>query len=157
MSESRFAFSLRRLLSIREKAERVAALDLATAHAEEQEARQIKKSLDQDRAQARDALLPPPGQESRVSELKQVAFLIEQLDTHGESARESVDAAERSVEEKRSRLGETLRDRRVLDRLQEREHEAWLVAEKREERTVMDDIAIARFVDSTDPDTPAAD
>jgi flagellar export protein FliJ len=147
VSGSRFNFSLRRLLSIRENAERVAAVDLAMAHAVEENARQVQESLDEERAQARDALLPPPGQESRVSELQQVAFLIEQLDTHGETARESVAEAERTVEEKRVRLGETLRDRRVLDRLQEREREEWNIAEKREDRSEMDEIARGRHSD----------
>jgi flagellar FliJ protein len=157
VTEPRFTFSLRRLLNLREEAEREAAVELAAAHADEVVARQVKEALDVDRAQARDVLLPAPGQESRVSDLQQVAFLIEQLDTHGENARESVDAAERAVEEKRSHLGEKLRDRRVLDRLQEREREEWRVSGQREDRAVIDDIARARFMDSAQSRTPATD
>jgi flagellar export protein FliJ len=151
MTSPRFKFSLQRLLTMRQKAEREAAIALATAHVAEDAARQTKDALDVRRAEARDAVLPPPGTVKSVAELRQAAFLVEQLDSNLAGARADVAAAERSVQEQQWRLGERVRDRRVLDRLRERQLDSWKVTDARAERDVMDGIARTRFMDKETP------
>ena len=54
-------------------------------------------------------------------------------------------------------LGETVTNRRVLDRLKERQRESWRIADERAERAVMDDIGRARFVDRATPHSDTED
>ncbi len=147
MSAPRFKFSLQRLLVLREKAEKEAAIQLAQAQRAEESARDAKSALDDRRAEARDAVLPQPGTARTVAELRQAALLVEHLDGTLIGAREAISAAERSVQEQVGELGDRVRDRRVLDRLRERQHDDWKVADDRTEREVMDGIARTRIRD----------
>jgi flagellar FliJ protein len=146
MSAPRFKFSLQRVLELREEAESVAAIELASARAVAEEARRVKEVLDARRAETRQALDAPPGRERRIAEVRQIYMLMEHLDTSVARADESVASAERGVADGQARLGETVKDRRVIDRLRERQLEAWRVAGDRVERETMDDIARARFL-----------
>jgi flagellar export protein FliJ len=148
MTAPQFKFPLQRLLALREKAAQAAATELATARTAEHEARTANDELEARRAEARAALLPHPGRERSVSELSMVAFLVAQLDSSVAWAAEKVSAAERAVLHRQDKLGETVRDRRVLGRLRERQLEGWRMAIDRDERAVMDDIARARHADA---------
>ena len=148
MTAPRFRFALQRLLTMRQKAEREAAVELATANNAESVARLNKDALAERRAEARDVMLPGLGQSQTIGAIRQVAFLMEQLDTRIVGAAELVAAAERSVQEKQGKLGERVRDRRVLDRLRERQLESWKVEDARAERDVMDGIGRTRFMDN---------
>jgi len=147
MSSSKFKFSLHRLHAMRQKAEHEAAISLATARNAEEAARTAKDALEARRAEAREAVLPQVGASRSVAELRQAAFLVEQIDGSLHGARDAIVAAERSVQEEQWRLGERVRDRRVLDRLRERQLESWKVADARLDRDVMDGIARSRFMD----------
>jgi flagellar protein FliJ len=146
MTAPRFKFSLQRVLELREEAEHVAAIELASARAVADEARRVKEVLDARRAETRQALDSPPGRERRIAEVRQIYMLMEHLDTKVARADESVASAERGVENGQARLGETVKDRRVIDRLRERQMDAWRIAGDRVERETMDDIARARFI-----------
>jgi flagellar protein FliJ len=146
MTAPRFKFSLQRVLELREEAENVAAIELASARAVADEARRVKEVLDARRAETRQALEAPPGRERRIAEVRQIYMLMEHLDTKVARADESVASAERGVEDGQARLGETVKDRRVIDRLRERQMDAWRIAGDRVERETMDDIARARFI-----------
>ena len=148
MSGPRFRFPLQRLLTMRQKAESEAAIELATANNSETAARHDKDALAEQRAEARDVMLPAPGQSQTIGAIRQVAFLMEQLDSRIVGAAEVVAAAERNVQEKQWMLGERVRDRRVLDRLRDRQLESWKVEEARAERNVMDGIGSTRFMDN---------
>ena len=138
MSGGRFKFSLQRLLTLREKAAHHAAIELAVARVAEEEAVNEQQRLGVSRAEARDALLPKPGVSRSVSELRHVAYLMEQLDARTEVADVSATEAERAVDEKQVSLGERLRDRRMLDRLRERHLAEWRIADERRDRELMD-------------------
>ncbi len=150
MTAPHFRFRLQRLLDLRELAERKAAIGLATARNAEEEARREQELLATQRAAARELLLPPAGARGRVSELRQVAVLLERLDAGAAQAEYKVSKAAHQVHQKQVQLGESVTDRRVLDRLKERHHESWRIAEERADRAVMDEIGRARFAERPD-------
>jgi flagellar FliJ protein len=150
MSAPHFKFRLQRLLDLRELAEREAAVALASAKAAEDDARRDKDALEAQRAAARAMLMPPAGSQNRVSELRQVSVLLERLDAGTAQAEFRFSKAERHVQQRMAKLGETVMDRRVLDRLKERQRDAWRIADERMDREVMDGIGRARFGDRAD-------
>lgn len=151
MSAPQFRFRLQRLLDLRALAERQAAIALAAAQSVEDQARRERDALDARREAAREMLMPPAGSHCRVSELRQVSVLLERLDAGSAQAAFKVSKAENQVHQKRLQLGESVTNRRVLDRLKDRQHEDWRVAEERAERAVMDDIGRSRFAERHDP------
>ncbi len=150
MTAPQFKFRLQRLLDLRQLAEREAAIALATARNAEEEARREKDSIAAQRAATRELLLPPAGSRSRVSELRQVSLLLERLDAGNAQADYKVSKAANQVQQRQVQLGESVTNRRVLDRLKERQRETWRVEDERAERAVMDDIGRARFADQHD-------
>jgi flagellar protein FliJ len=150
MTAPHFRFRLQRLLDLRELAERQAAIALATARNAEDEARREKDTIAAQRAATRELLLPPAGSHSRVSELRQVSVLLERLDAGAAQAEYKMSKAAHQVHQKQVQLGETVTNRRVLDRLKARQMESWRIADERSERAVMDDIGRARFADRHD-------
>jgi flagellar export protein FliJ len=150
MTAPQFKFRLQRLLDLRQLAEREAAIALATAQNIETEARREKDSVIALRAATREHLLPPAGSQCRVAELRQISMLLERLDAGKAQAEYKVSKAENQVHQKQVLLGETVTNRRVLDRLKERQRETWRIADDRAQRAVMDDIGRARFADKLD-------
>jgi flagellar FliJ protein len=150
MSAPQFKFRLQRLLDLRELAEREAAIALATARNTEADARRERDAIAARRATTRALLLPPAGSCNRVSELRQVAVLLERLDASGAQAEYQLSKAASQVHHKQVQLGETVTNRRTLDRLKERQREDWRIADDRSERAVMDDIGRARFAERND-------
>ncbi len=150
MTAPRFKFRLQRLLDLRQRAEREAAIALAAARNVEQEARREKESIAERRAATRAMLLPAAGSNCRVAELRQVSVLLERLDAGNAQADYKVSKAENLVHQKQVVLADTVTNRRVLDRLKERQRETWRVADERAERAVMDEIGRARFADQHD-------
>ena len=153
MTAPQFKFRLQRLLDLRELAEREAAIALATAQNAEAEARREKDAIVALRSTTREHLLPPAGSQCRVAELRQISMLLERLDVGKAQAEYKVSKAENQVQQKQVQLGETVTNRRVLDRLKERQRESWRVADDRAQRTVMDDIGRARFADQHEQGT----
>jgi flagellar FliJ protein len=147
VSAPQFKFRLQRLLDLRELAEREASIALATARGAEDAARRAKDAIAAQRAATRELLLPPAGSHSRVSELRQVAMLLERLDAGQAQADYQVSKAASQVQQKQVLLGESVTNRRILDRLKDRQRENWRIADERADRAVMDDIGRARFAD----------
>lgn len=157
MTTPHFKFRLQRLLDLRQLAEREAAIALATARNAEEEARREKASIAAQRTATRALLLPPAGSHSRVSELRQVSLLLERLDAGSAQADYKVSKAANQVQQRQVQLSESVTNRRVLDRLKERQRETWRVDDERAERAVMDDIGRARFADQHDHTEPTED
>jgi flagellar FliJ protein len=157
MTAPHFRFRLQRLLDLRELAEREASIALATARSAEDEAKRERDSIEAQRIAARERLLPPAGSHCRVAELRQVAMLMERLDAGRAQAEYKVSKAANQVHQKQVLLGETVTNRRVLDRLKDRQRESWRIADERAERAVMDDIGRARFAERHDPNSNTED
>jgi flagellar export protein FliJ len=151
MSGPHFRFRLQRLLDLCEAAEREASIALATARSAEEEARRERDAIEAQRVAARERLLPAAGSLCRVSDLRQVAMLIERLDSARAQADYMVSKAANHVHKKQVHLSETVTNRRALDRLKDRQRESWRIAVERTERAVMDDIGRARFAERHAP------
>ncbi len=144
MKGSTFKFRLERLRHLREQAERAAAIALADARRTEAEAHSAKASLDLQKIEARDAMLPRPGATGTVGTLQHMAFLMDQLDTRVSHASERLQQSRVVVVARRDELSDAVQGRRVLDRLKERSKEVWLDAQSRADREQMDELARRR-------------
>lgn len=151
---SRFKFRLQRLLELRQKKEHEAASAVAAARNAAEAAALREQDLAARRDATRQELLPAAGQTVRVAELHEIAFLVRALDERVVDARKAHEIAEQSVHEKVEELSEAMRDRRILDRLKDRQTEEWRAEDARQEREVMDAIARDRYADAKKPLTP---
>jgi flagellar FliJ protein len=141
VSQGRFTFRLQRLLALRQMAERAAMTALASAESAANQAQAARQWIAARRAKARAALSTPIGMDRRIAELRNAAFLVEQLDAHVEHADRAMTAANEQVRASRVRLAERVRERRILERLRDRQVAEWSLAVEREERAIMDAIA----------------
>ena len=141
MSAGRFIFRLQRLLTLRQMAERAAAISLGSAQAVASKAHAAQATFATRRADARGMMLPQPGTERSVAELTRAAFFVDQLDVQVAEAGKTTNAADQQVRDTRERLGERVQARRMLERLRERHLAEWSHVEERHEREVMDGLA----------------
>jgi flagellar export protein FliJ len=141
VSGGRFTFRLERLLALRLMAERAAAISLGSAQAVATAAHAARTLIAGRRAGARAAMLPEPGAERSVAELRQAAFLTEQIDRHLAHASRSTSTADQHARDAHERLDERVTERRILERLRERHHSEWSVDAERREREAADGIA----------------
>ena len=140
-----FKFRLQRLLDLREQKEREMAAELARAEGAVDAARAELANLDAVRAIGRERLHAAHAADGTVGELRNLAFVLEQLDAQVTNAQASVDAAEDAAARARGDLGDAFRDRRVLDRLRDRHQEDFRGAAESADRQAMDAIALTRF------------
>lgn len=140
-----FKFRLQRLLELRERREQEKAVELAQAEAAVADARAALASLEAVRTIGRERLHAAHAGEGRVGELRNLAFVLEQLDHQLSAAAESVSAAETQSAAVRQELGAAHVERRVLDRLRDRHQADWRGLAEQADRQTMDTIALARF------------
>ena len=140
-----FKFRLQRLLELREQKERDRALALAQAEAARDAARQALTAMETTRAEGLARLHAEHGAEHTVGQLRNLGFVLEQLDRQLAVASAAVSAAETQTEARRQELGAAHTERRVLDRLRERHEGEWREEAVQADRQTMDAIALARF------------
>lgn len=138
-----FRFRLQRLLSLREEAEQAQALALAAREAEAAAARAARDALAARHAEA-DAQAREAASAAPVGHLRQFGVVVDALEARVDVAGSAVSAAEDAVAEARRALEEKARDRQVLDRLKARHADAWRAEEARQDRELMDEIALGR-------------
>mgnify|MGYP002777087862 CR=1 FL=1 len=165
---TRFSFRLQRVLELREKKEQAMATQAAAARAQADAARAAREALEHIRAAGRERLHEAHAREAQlpsVGELQQMGLVLEALDTRVAQASTTHAAAEQAARTAQEQLTEAFRDRRVLDRLKEKQQHAWKAEAVRQDLATMDGIALTRFVqdaalrESTrlqDADTPPA-
>lgn len=141
-----FEFRLQRILDLRVRREQEAASRHVEAEARAEEARRAQASLERIRVEGRQRLAEAHGSRRTVGELRSLGLVLEGLDHRIAQAEEATGAAEAGARESRVELATALRDRHVLDRLRGRHLEAWRSGEAQLDRTVMDGIALTRFV-----------
>ena len=139
-----FKFRLQRLLELRERAEREKAIALVQAEAAADAARAALANLEAVRTIGRERMHAAQGV-GTVGQLRNLAFVLEQLDEHLQTAQASVSEAEQATELVRQDLSQAHQGRRVLDRLRERHEADWRGAAEQVDRRTRDDIALARF------------
>lgn len=140
-----FKFRLQRLLDLREQKEREMAAELARAEQAADAARAELANLDAVRAIGRERLHAAHATDGTVGELRNLVFVLEQLDAQVVSAQASVSDAETLASRARGELGEAFRDRRVLDRLRDRQATDFRLIADATDRQTMDAIALTRF------------
>lgn len=140
-----FKFGLQRVLDLREKKEQEVATELAAARERAEAARAAAAALAGVRLAGEEQLAAAHAGASTVGELRQLAYVLDQLDLHIAAA-EGV-AAERDADVGRAQLdlNAAFRDRHVLDRLKERHLDAHRANAAQADRQTMDAIALSRF------------
>ena len=151
-----FKFRLQRLLDLREQREREAALALARAEQAREAAEAALTNLETVRQIGRERLVSAHGTAGTVGQLRNLAFVLEQLDRQVAHAASSVTEAAAAAEQLRQGLSEAHLERRVLDRLRERHASDWRGAAAQADRDLMDGIALSRFVQRTTPSSVTA-
>lgn len=141
---ARFRFGLEGLLEQRRRAERDRQVEVARIEAErvglEDRLRRIQASLSSGKDAVRGAL----GGAVDVPTLR--AHSSATLFSEMEAQRVVLELGTvlKRLETARSALGEAAKERRAVELLKERRHEAWLAEEARKERVELDELATAR-------------
>lgn len=146
-----FKFRLQRLLDLRTAHERAKSVEMVQAEQACEAARATLANLEATREAGRSGSLVPTGGEGTVGQLRNIAFVVEQLDRQVDSAATAMNQAESAAEAVRQDLSAAHVERRVLDRLRDRHAAGWRDAESRADRQTMDSIALVRFSQRTTP------
>lgn len=133
-----FRFTLARLLGIRERAERDAAVALAKSRNTEAALLTQLQHSSTERDAARATLLPLPGQTTDVASLSMIAFSLEHLDRRIKALGQRCRIAAEETRSRHATLIDRIRDRRVLERLRDRQFAAWRAENDRRDRETMD-------------------
>jgi len=138
---SGFKFGLQRVLDLRADRERDCALALVAAQGQADAARDAVHALEalRDEAHTRERVAGTVGQ------LRQLAYVREQVERRVELAAVARAAADQQVERSQQVLARAFQERRVLDRLRDKQLDAHRAGEVALDRQTMDDIALARF------------
>src|SRR5690606_24085972 len=118
------------------------SVEMVQAEAACEAMRSTLSSVEAARDAGRAGLLPAAGGDGTVGQLRNVAFVVEQLDRQVESAATAMGAAENAAAAARHDLSTAHVERRVLDRLRDRHAAGWRDAESRADRQTMDSIAL---------------
>lgn len=145
MSATRFRFPLARLLALRERRERDAAITLAAAREREVRLEASRDKTAERRTHTRDALMPAPGKVGSVADMYNVSFLLEQLDAHAVVTTVALTTAAEEAANCHATLVDRVRERRVLERLRDRQLAEWRTAADMRERDAMDAIAQVHY------------
>jgi flagellar export protein FliJ len=150
-----FKFRLQRVLDLRARTERDAATALVSAQEAADAARAAQLRLEEARAEmaarittgmsAGEAPDGVPTGGSSVGALRNFSFLLDRMDDRVAGAAQQSSAAQHAVTAREDALRAAYRDRRTLDRLRERHHDAWRAGEAAIDRAAMDEIALTRF------------
>jgi len=137
-----FRFRLQQVLDLREQHERALASQLAQAMGAEREAQAALEGLRAVRTASGEAVM---GGSHSIGELTNLAFILDRLDGQIASASDAVTAAGQTVAQMKDAVTAAFQDRRVLDRLRDRQAESHRVAEGQIDQRTMDDIALTRY------------
>lgn len=153
-----FKFRLQRLLDLRTAHERAKSVEMVHAEAACEATRATLAGLEAARDDNRSRLLAPAGGEGTVGQLRNIAFVVEQLDGQVATAATAMSEAESAAAAVRQDLAAAHVERRVLDRLRDRHAAGWRDAESQADRQAMDSIALTRFTQRATPSgAPATD
>jgi flagellar FliJ protein len=141
-----FRFRLQRVLDLRQQREQEVATQLAEARSAEERARLAAEELL--RARDRGAEIATSAQSRQLSagELQNLRYVVERMTDQANLAAAEADTAREKVNACMVEFTVAFRDRKVLDRLRDREMDDWRAGEVQADRRLMDDIALARFV-----------
>lgn len=139
-----FRFSLQRLLEIREKREQATATELADARVNARLARDAFERLEEARQQSGRQMIAAQSA-SPVGHLQNASYLLERIDQQLQSARDAVRHADVAVADRMNEFTLACQERKVLDRLRERQQTSWQAEAVQADRKTMDAVALSRF------------
>lgn len=143
-----FKFPLQRVLELRNMREQTIATRLAEAKTVAEGARATAETLEATREASRDRMVEASGTDRTVGMLQHMSYLLSHFDVHIAEANQQASAAETRVNSVQQDLTVAFQERRILDRLRERQLDAWRAGEAHLDRTTMDGIALSRFMQS---------
>lgn len=143
-----FKFRLQRVLELREKREQAVASRLAAARSQEERLREEAARLEGARDEGVQRAATLQGATPTVGQLQNLRYVVERLNVEIEQAHRVADAAGQKVEHCLTEFAAAVRDRKVLDRLKDRDRESWIAGEAHADRQVMDGVALTGFVRS---------
>lgn len=141
-----FRFRLQRVLDLKERREREAAVVLAEARGAAVAARQARETLEAVRSESLDRLTGAHSKGAPIGELRNMSYVVESLNRQIQEARSVSDAADETVRRLAGEFNAAVRDRRALDLLRERRQEEWRADQVLADQQDMDGIALTRFV-----------
>jgi flagellar FliJ protein len=139
-----FHFSLGRLLDYRRHTERQKAQTLVHAREESDSAKRAKEDLLEIQRAGRKKLAEAHQSGGSIGVLRNMEFLLEQMEEHVKAADEVCQVADEKLVESVRRYSEAVQERNSLDRLKDRREQEWKVEEGRREQKEIDEIAITR-------------
>lgn len=140
-----FRFSLQRLLEIREKREQATASELADARVNARMARDAFERLEEARRQSGRQMIAAQSSASPVGHLQNASYLLERIDQQLQSARDAMRHADVAVADRMNEFTLACQERKVLDRLRERQETSWQAEAMQADRKTMDAVALSRF------------
>lgn len=138
----RFSFRLNRLLSLRERAQDRAATQLAEASAQHARIDIARAEAAGIAAGARAQMRGDRGEQHGAGEYAALQWLSECADIRVAALQQELVAAEAEADRCRHELMLRTRERRVLERLREKQAEHWREDSGRRAQLVMDDVAL---------------
>lgn len=139
-----FRFRLQNVLDIREKNERKLASQLVEAVSQERIAKEELARLQNTRSESVQKMTAN-GTSRSAGELMTFDYIIQHLQGVIEEANVVVENAENSVAEAKEKLQIAFQDRRVLDRLKERQNDQYKASAMQADRQSMDELAVLRY------------
>jgi flagellar FliJ protein len=140
----RFAFSLQKLLNLREFREKEAELELGRAVS----AREVIQLELDEVARKRVGAANERRGGLTVQDLLVIEHYITRLDARKETLLEDLAAAELVVEKAREAYMQATRERQVITKLREKKEAVWRKENLDAEAAILDDIANSRFKDA---------
>lgn len=141
---SAFSFRLEKVLELRRHVERETAAKLARARTEVETARQAMAALESARSAGRDHLARAHGAGSSIGQLQNLQYVLDRIGHLIDEAMTAANSAEQNVNAVLADMAVALRERRILDRLRERDLESWRIEQQRAEQRSMDEAALVR-------------
>ncbi len=140
-----FKFPLQRLLDLKAKREQEIARQLADARRGADAERDVRDTLAAAHAAAHRSVSEATSAAPTVGEIVSLSYTLMQLSERVEAASERTMAAEQVVDAKHQALNAALQERRVLDRLRDKQLGVHRDEEKARDLHEMDAIALTRF------------
>ena len=140
-----FRFSLEKVLEHRKNSEQESARGLVQARDEAESARQAKADLESVREAGRARLAQAHGVGGSVGHLQNLAYVLGHVDHQIRDADAACQEADENVVESMKSFQHAVRERKTIEGLRERKLDQWRVAEVRDERKAMDEVAMLRF------------
>jgi flagellar protein FliJ len=149
-----FEFRLQRVLELRERREQDTATRLAEARSEAHAARVAEEALETLRSDSIERLGGAHPHGTPAGQLHNLSFLLDHLNRQIQEARGVTEAANETVQRLLEEFTAAFKERRVVDRLRDRQHGEWKTGETNADRQAMDGIAISRFNHQTRTSRP---